>query len=216
MLDHSYLLDGRRNRVAQFDTPGVMGPGGFPTFEGAEAWADYLLKHDIQYVIYQIGGSSIEYQYDIWKSRRAFVVPTSRRGGYIKLLAKFELTSLDTLERLGKTRENIFVDGDIHVINLAARRSPLSNLLSNQGSRIRNRASWAVVGIHRVRAEHRLFNFERAMRCLVPRPTWAYFTFARSAPRETPRNQSGRPSPRLRRTRISNQSVRSAVIERTV
>jgi len=133
MLDHSYLLDGRRNRLAQFDTPGVMGPGGFPTFEGAEAWAEYLLKHDIQYVIYQIGGSSIEYQYDIWKSRRAFVVPPSRRGGYIKLLAKFELTSLDTLEHLGKTRENIFVDGDIHVINLAVRRSPLSNLFSNQG-----------------------------------------------------------------------------------
>ncbi len=40
MLDHSYLLDGRRNHIFNYDHPGTMGPhGGPPAFKGPEALA---------------------------------------------------------------------------------------------------------------------------------------------------------------------------------
>jgi hypothetical protein len=122
MLDHTYLLDGKRNPVFQYDHPGVMGPGGIPTFDGPEAWATYMLAHGVRFVAYQIGNSSVEYKRPMWDQRAAIVVPPTGRGGFYKLQALFELTSFDTLEALGKSRVNVFTEGDIHVIDLSARR----------------------------------------------------------------------------------------------
>ena len=60
-LDHTYHFDGRRNRIYNFDHPGVVGPrGGPPAFEGPEALATYLQSVGIRYIAYVFGETSPE------------------------------------------------------------------------------------------------------------------------------------------------------------
>lgn len=123
MLDHSYLLDGKRNRIFNYDHPGVMGPGGGPpTFEGPEALAAYLQKQGIRYIAYQMGPSSREYSPDYWRQKMATTAIVNGRGGFYKIQAKFELETFATLDKLAHSRKNLFAEGDIHVLDLQTRR----------------------------------------------------------------------------------------------
>ena len=122
MLDHAYLLNGKRNRLFQFDHPGVIGPPpGQPCCEGPEGFAAYMLSKGVRYVAFQLGPSSVEYQRQLWVGRRATTVLESERGGFYKRQARFELEAFDTLEALEKTRRMLFHEGDIRVIDLAER-----------------------------------------------------------------------------------------------
>ena len=122
MLDHTYLLDFKRNPISDYDHPGVMGPGSKPpAFKGPEAWAAYMLSQGIRYVAYQIGPSSAEYKRSTWDARNAIVIDHTGRNGFYKIQARFELDAFDTLEALTKTRKSVFNEGELHVIDLATR-----------------------------------------------------------------------------------------------
>jgi hypothetical protein len=122
MLDHTYLLDFKRNPISDYDHPGVMGPGPRPpAFKGPEAWAAYMLSQGIRYVAFQVGASSPEYKRSTWETRNAIVLDKTGRNGFYKIQARFELDAFDTLEALAKTRKHLFSDGEFHVIDLATR-----------------------------------------------------------------------------------------------
>jgi hypothetical protein len=122
MLDHTYLLDFKRNPISDYDHPGTMGPGPKPpAFQGPEPWAAYMLSQGIRYVAYQIGPSSAEYRRGTWDARAAIVIDHTGRNGFYKIQARFELDAFDTFEALTKTRKKLFSDGEYHVIDLATR-----------------------------------------------------------------------------------------------
>jgi hypothetical protein len=122
MLDHTYLLDFRRNAISDYDHPGVMGPGPKPpSFQGPEAWAAYMLSQGIRYVAFQIGPSSSEYKLSAWTARAAIVIDHTGRNGFYKIQARFELDAFATLDALTKSRKNLFNEGEFHVLDLATR-----------------------------------------------------------------------------------------------
>jgi len=120
MLDHSHLLDGRRNPLFQYDHPGAMGPApGPPCFQGPEAFAQYLRSVGVRYIAYQVGPSSQEYNADTWRARAAAVVPpTGRDHFFYKNQSRFELDFFDVIKGLAATRRSLFHEGDIHVLDL--------------------------------------------------------------------------------------------------
>jgi hypothetical protein len=122
MLDHSYLLDGKRNPVFNYDHPGTMGPkGGPPAFKGPEALAAYLQGVGIRYVAYQIGPSSPEYDVGYWERKVATTVVVNGRGAFYKIQGRFELDSFETLKALAASRRVLFSEGEIRVLDLGTR-----------------------------------------------------------------------------------------------
>jgi hypothetical protein len=122
MLDHTYLLDGKRNRLLHYDHPGAMGPPpGVPVFQGPEAFASYMLSQGVRYVAYQLGPTSVEYHRPYWEERLAIVVPANGRGGFYKNQARFHVDGFDTLTALSKSRKLLFDEGEYHVIDLETR-----------------------------------------------------------------------------------------------
>jgi hypothetical protein len=120
VLDHTQLLDGRRNPLFLYDHPGAMGPPpGPPCFGGPEAFAMYLRSVGVRYVAYQVGPSSQEYNADIWRARAAAIVPPAGRDhAFYKNQARFELDFFETIKALGATRRSLFHEGDIRVLDL--------------------------------------------------------------------------------------------------
>jgi hypothetical protein len=122
MLDHSYLLDGRRNPIFNYDHPGTMGPkGGPPAFKGPEALAAYLQSVGIRYIAYQIGPSSPEYDVGYWERKIATTMVVNGRGEFYKTQGRFELDSFAALKALTATRRVLFTEGEIRVIDLGTR-----------------------------------------------------------------------------------------------
>jgi hypothetical protein len=122
MLDHSYLIDGKRNPVFNYDHPGTMGPkGGPPAFKGPEALAAYLQGLGIRYIAYQIGPSSPEYDVGYWERRVASTVVVNGRGAFYKIQGRFELASFEALKALTVSRRVLFSEGEIRVIDLGTR-----------------------------------------------------------------------------------------------
>ena len=119
MLDHTYYLDGRRNALRLYDHPGAMGPPpGPPCFQGPEAFARYMHSMGIRYVAYQLGPSSVEYTWDMWRRRMSAEQPPNTRGGFYKNQARFELDFFDVLTALTSSRRSLFNEGDIRVLDL--------------------------------------------------------------------------------------------------
>jgi hypothetical protein len=119
MLDHSYLLDGKRNAILNYDHPGAMGPmGGPPDFKGPEAFATWLHANGVRYIAFQLGPSSVEYSHNIWEPRLAAAAPREGRGGFYKKQATFELDFFGVLEALERTRNVIFRDHEIRVLDV--------------------------------------------------------------------------------------------------
>jgi hypothetical protein len=123
MLDHTYLLDFRRNPISVYDHPGAMGPPpGPPDFQGPEPWAAYMLSQGIRYLAYQLGEGSPEYRRSAWNYRAAIVIDATGRNGFYKNQARFELDFFDVLEALQKTRRSLYDEATIHVLDLATRK----------------------------------------------------------------------------------------------
>ena len=122
-LDHTYMLDGTRNRIFNYDHPGALGPeGGPPCFDGAEAFAAYLLKVGIRYIAYQLGPSSPEYWRDMWEQRKEISLAPNGRGFFYQNQARFELDFFDDVTALQRSRRSLFDEGELHVLDLARRR----------------------------------------------------------------------------------------------
>jgi hypothetical protein len=123
MLDHTYLLDHKRNPILNYDHPGTTGPErGPPAFEGPEALVAYLGRVGVRYLAYQVGPSSREYDPDYWRQKMAAVVVVNGRGGFYKVQGKFELDAFTTFTRLAETRKNLFAENEIRVLDLQTRR----------------------------------------------------------------------------------------------
>ena len=120
MVDRTYLLDGKRNRLFFYDHPGAIGPRpGPPCFEGARAFQNYLHSVGVRYLAYQLGPSSPEYNLDLWQKRAAAADPaTAGRGGFYKNQARFELDFFSVLSSLSSTRASLFKEGDFRVLDL--------------------------------------------------------------------------------------------------
>lgn len=124
-LDHTYLFDGRRNVIYNYDHPGAVGPqGGPPCFEGPEAFAAYMHRLGIRYIAYQMGTSSAEYNPGYWVYKSAIQVITNGRGYFYKIQARFELDFFGVLKALTATRRSVFQEAEIHVLDLETRRAP--------------------------------------------------------------------------------------------
>jgi hypothetical protein len=122
MLDHSYLFDGRRNRIFDYDHPGTMGPkGGPPAFKGPEALASYLHGLGIRYLAYQIGPSSREYDVGYWERMAANAVVAHGRGNFYKIQSRFELDTFKTFQALAASRHVVFSEGEMRVLDLDRR-----------------------------------------------------------------------------------------------
>jgi hypothetical protein len=119
MLEHSYLLDGRRNPYYHYDYPGMMGPRpGPPDFQGPEAFADYMRSLRIRYIAYQLGASSKEYNEVYWQQNLNAETPPHGRSGFHKNQARFELDFFATLRELSRSRKSVFSEGELRVLDL--------------------------------------------------------------------------------------------------
>jgi xanthosine utilization system XapX-like protein len=122
MLDHTYLFDGRRNPIFNYDHPGTMGPkGGPPAFKGPEALAAYLHGLGIHYLAYQIGPTSREYDVGYWERMGANAVVSHGRGNFYKVQSRFELDTFTTFQALAASRRVVFSEGEIRVLDLDKR-----------------------------------------------------------------------------------------------
>jgi hypothetical protein len=122
-LDHTYLLDGKRNTLYNYDHPGAIGPdGGPPDFKGPEAFASYLKRVGIRYIAFQVGPSSPEYSPAMWEQRRTLSLAPNGRGAFYQNQARFELDFFHTVTALEQTRRSLFHSGELHVLDLEARR----------------------------------------------------------------------------------------------
>jgi hypothetical protein len=119
MLDYTYLMNGRRNPIFNYDQPGALGPaGGPPVFLGAEAFASYMHSLGIRYIAYNLGPSSCDYNWPLWQARRDAEPPANGRGGFYKNQARFMLDFFDVLTSLSAQRAVIFQEGEIKVLDL--------------------------------------------------------------------------------------------------
>ena len=122
MLDHTYLFDGHRNHIFNYDHPGTMGPkGGPPAFKGPEALAGYLHGLGIRYLAYQIGPSSREYDVSYWERMAANAVVVHGRGNFYKVQSRFELDTFKTFQALAASRRVVFSEGEMRVLDLDKR-----------------------------------------------------------------------------------------------
>jgi hypothetical protein len=122
MLDHTYLFDGHRNPIFNYDHPGTMGPkGGPPAFKGPEALASYLHGLGIHYLAYQIGPTSREYDVGYWERMGANAVVIHGRGNFYKIQSRFELDTFATFQALAASRRVVFSEGEIRVLDLDKR-----------------------------------------------------------------------------------------------
>ena len=119
MLDHTHLLDGKRNVLFTFDHPCAAGPKPRPPcFEGPEAMAAYLTQQRIRYLAYQLGPSSPEYSIPQWIRKRPAELQPKRRITYYERQAIFELDFFGTLQRLAASRQSVFHEGEVRVLDL--------------------------------------------------------------------------------------------------
>ena len=119
MLDHTHLLDGKRNVLYTFDHPCAAGPKPRPPcFEGPEAMAAYPTQQRIRYLAYQLGPSSPEYSYFQWERKRPTELQPKRRINYYERQAIFEIDFFGTLQALTASRQSVFHEGEVHVLDL--------------------------------------------------------------------------------------------------
>jgi hypothetical protein len=122
-LDHTYLLDGKRNPILHYDHPGAMGPkGGPPVGQGAAAFASWMHANGIRYIAVQLGPTSAEYNRPLWDGRLKEPDPKNGRGGFYKRQAAFELDFFAVFEELERSHATIFREGDVRVLDLESPR----------------------------------------------------------------------------------------------
>ena len=92
-----------------------------PYFEGPEKFATYWRALGYRYLAFEIGPSSPEYSYSIWRPRLAEAVKPGERGGMYKAQARYYLDAFDSLMALTQSKKVLFHEGDYWVLDLSAR-----------------------------------------------------------------------------------------------
>jgi hypothetical protein len=113
-LETPYLLDFARNTVYIVDQPGPGLPPGFPSFQGSEALADYLMSHSIRYVSYSYGAEA-----EFLRELRWVFAPG--QPPQMADAARQTQDFLSDLQELAKTRKRIYDDGKNFVLDLRQR-----------------------------------------------------------------------------------------------
>lgn len=115
-LKKPFLLNFDRNRILIVDYPGGSSPPpGMPFFKGAEALADYLVSQSIRYVAYS-------YASEAWFTKKAFKHRLKPEvHPWIRSEARHTFDFQDNLKQLGETRERIYDNNDIFVLDLLRR-----------------------------------------------------------------------------------------------
>ncbi len=117
-LEKSFLLDFRRNKILIADEPGGASlPPGMPFFRGSEKLADYLLSKSIRYVAYSYASET--------GYRKAYLIKKLKGKLHPFFRATFRHTMdfQDNLKQLGDTRERIYDDGEIFVLDLLSKKT---------------------------------------------------------------------------------------------
>ncbi len=118
-LESPFLLDFRRNKVLIVDDLGGASlPPGMPFFKGSEALADYLILKSIRYVAYSYA-SETGYQKK-WLKKQ---LETTKMLPFFRSSAINTIDFQDNLKQLGETRERIYDDSEIFVLDLLSRKN---------------------------------------------------------------------------------------------
>jgi hypothetical protein len=112
-LEKPFLLDFQRNPIYVIDLPGETSPPpGLPYGQGPETLAEYLTSHSIRYVAYSYA-SQANYSRELLERRLM-----SNRHKWVHFQAERIADFQRNLDKLMKTRELIYNDGDMCVIDL--------------------------------------------------------------------------------------------------
>jgi hypothetical protein len=118
MIERPYLLDFARNRLDNWDQPGVASPGrGLRIDAGSERTADYLLGEGIRYLAFTRPDRS---QIDLYSRARWKQLLV----GHARLwrdTAPVFLAAFDIVDELTRTRATRYDDGHFVVLDLASR-----------------------------------------------------------------------------------------------
>jgi hypothetical protein len=117
MLDQPDLLDYRRNRIVNVDTPAyVSAPPGMPSFAGAEALAAYLDGQGLRYLAFVRGDAShYSYRRRFWLLRTFFEVEIWR------VMGAYMVDFIDSVDELARTRAILFEEEGLVMLDLGAR-----------------------------------------------------------------------------------------------
>jgi hypothetical protein len=116
-LDKNYLLDFMRNEIFIADYPGGSSlPPGMPFFKadgtGPEEMSRYLLSHGIRYVAYSYK-SEASFTRELYGNR---LEPSM--NAWIRSEASHTFDFQDTMAVLGETRQRVYDDGSIYLLDL--------------------------------------------------------------------------------------------------
>lgn len=118
MLDDAALLDYRRNRIANLDTPGfASAPPGLPMFVGAEAKAAYFRARGLRYLAFvRSSHSRYFYRREYWMERIFWDAELWR------IVAAYQLDMGDSFAELATRYPVRFDEGGLVVLDLAGPR----------------------------------------------------------------------------------------------
>ena len=123
-LENPFLLDFSKRDVMMADFPGAASPKpGWPTWEGGEAFARFLLEHNVRYLIYSYSEcdpgpspfASCDAMMDDEDGKKA-ADPTITR--LIRNEAGIGIEARHQYGELARTRKHIYDDGRIYVLDL--------------------------------------------------------------------------------------------------
>jgi hypothetical protein len=113
-LEKPFLLNFGRNQVFIVDLPGEAGPPpGLPIFKGGEALAAYLTSHSIRYVAYAYANEA-GYPKKLVQER----LKEKWVNEWVRSTSKLTFDFQDSLKELGQSRQRVYDDGEIFVIDL--------------------------------------------------------------------------------------------------
>ncbi len=116
-VDEPYLLDYRRQRVVNIDTPAYVSEGAaWPSFAGAEALATYLQGHGVRYLAFVRGDRSrYAYRRQFWVLRAFF------EGELLRVTAAYTVDFIDSAHELARTRAVLFEEEGLVLVDLGTR-----------------------------------------------------------------------------------------------
>ncbi len=127
-LSKPFLLDFSRNSILIVDLPGYASPPpGMPLFKGSEALSDYLNTQSIRYVAYdyakQPGANRAYWQEKLGSEIYPWVKPNRilELRPFLRGQIQYTLDFHDNLQKLGQSRQKVYDDGQIFVIDLLSR-----------------------------------------------------------------------------------------------
>jgi hypothetical protein len=118
MVDAPYRLNFVRNTIFNIDMPGFSSlKPDMPYFEGPEKVAEYFLAHDIRYLVYV----RPEFSHSLYQ-REFWLVRMFNEEEVWRLSAPYFVDLIDSLTQLRDSRNNVYEEAGIVVLDLATRR----------------------------------------------------------------------------------------------